>query len=62
MPYHIKKSGDGYKVTSAKHPQGFSKKPLSKKRAKAQQAAIYANTHGESFEKRLDTVLEELFA
>lgn len=45
MPYHLKKSGSGYKVTSAKHPSGFSKKPLSKGRAKKQMAAIYANTN-----------------
>lgn len=60
MPYKVKKSGGGYKVTSAKHPHGFSKKPLSKERARKQQAAIYANTHGESFARRLDAVLESI--
>jgi len=60
MPYHVKKSGSGYKVTSAKHPNGFSKKPMSKKRAKKQQAAIYANTHGEAFNRRLDKAFEIL--
>ena len=59
MPYHVKKSDGGYKVTSAKHPSGFSKKPMSKEKAKKQQAAIYANAH-ESFEKRLTAALEEL--
>ncbi len=63
MPYHIKKSGSGYKVTSAKHPHGFSKKPMSKAQARKQQAAIYANADpkSESFEKRLDRVLDTLF-
>lgn len=60
MPYHVKKSGGGYKVTSAKHPHGFSKKPLSKEKARKQQAAIYANTHGESFARRLEAVLENI--
>jgi len=44
MPYKIKKRGKGYKVTTPNHPQGFSKKPLSKKRAKKQLAAIHMNS------------------
>lgn len=57
MPYKIKKSGGGYKVTSPNHKSGFSKKPLSKSKAKKQMAAIYANTNGESLERRLHHVL-----
>ncbi len=57
MPYHVKKSGDGYKVYS---PNGAkSKKPLSKKKAEAQQAAIYANTHGEDIAVALDKMIGE---
>jgi hypothetical protein len=46
MPYKKKKVAGGYKVTSPNHPQGFSKKPLSAKKAEAQRKAIYANTGG----------------
>lgn len=60
MPYKVKKSGKGYKVTSPNHPSGFSKKPLTKKKAQQQQAAIFANTHGECFERSLEVVLESL--
>lgn len=57
MPYKVKKSGGGYKVTSPDHPSGFSKKPLSKSKARKQLAAIYANTKGESFDRKLDAAL-----
>ena len=58
MPYHINKSGSGYKVTSAKHPQGFSKKPLSKKKAEKQRAAIHANTN----ENKIPIILKKINA
>lgn len=41
MPYKIKKSGKGYKVCKKfGKAKCFSKKPLSKKKAKAQMRAI----------------------
>jgi hypothetical protein len=40
MPYKIKDSGGGFKVTSPNHPQGFSKKPQSKEMAIKQMVAI----------------------
>lgn len=43
MPYDIKKSGSGFKVCKKAGGKCFSKKPLSKQKAKAQMAAIYAN-------------------
>jgi hypothetical protein len=43
MPYKIKKTGSGYKVCKKTGSKCFSKKPLSKKRAKAQMAAIQIN-------------------
>ena len=46
MPYKLKKVKGGEKVVSPNHPGGFSKKPLSAKKAKAQMRAIYANTKG----------------
>jgi hypothetical protein len=40
MPYSIQKSGTGFKVYKKGTSKSFSKKPLTKKRAKAQMAAI----------------------
>lgn len=48
MPYKIRKVKSGFKVTTPKHPQGFSKKPLTKKKAKKQLAAIKIHTQNES--------------
>jgi hypothetical protein len=45
MPYKIKKSGSGYKVCKKKGGKCFSKKKLSKSKAKAQMRAIIVNTH-----------------
>jgi hypothetical protein len=45
MPYKIKKSGSGYKVCKKKGGKCFSKKKLSKSKAKAQMRAILVNTH-----------------
>jgi hypothetical protein len=45
MPYKVRHTGSGFKVTTPNHPQGFSKKPLPKKRALAQLAAIKMNTN-----------------
>lgn len=57
VPYHVKKSGDGYKVFS---PNGAkSKKPMSKKKAEDQQAAIYANTKGEDIAVALSKMIGE---
>lgn len=55
MPYKIRKVKGGYKVFSPKGAK--SKKPLSKKRAQAQQRAIYANAPHESFTRKLDAIL-----
>jgi len=59
MPYAVRKSGKGYQVVNKHTNKKYSKKPLPKARAKAQLRAIYANTHGESFEQKLDKVLTE---
>ena len=61
MPYKVKKADGGYVVSSPNTPR-FSKRPMSKKRARAQQAAIYANADPtkESFSRKLDSVLENL--
>jgi hypothetical protein len=43
MPYRIRKVKGGFKVKS---PSGFrSKRPMTKKKARAQQRAIYLRTH-----------------
>ena len=56
MPYKIKKTGKGYKVGKKDSSKTFSKKPMSKEKAKAQMRAIYANTN-ESFQNRVDAAL-----
>lgn len=55
MPYKIKHRGSGFKVTTPNHPQGFSKHPLSKKKAVAQLRAIKMNTN-ECLAEALDIV------
>jgi hypothetical protein len=58
MPYKLKKINGGYKVckTSGKC---FSKKPLSKKKAEAQRAAIAINTY-ESSNTSLIRLIEDV--
>ena len=51
MPYKVKKSGSGYKVFKKGTSKSFSKKPLTKAKARTQQKALYAN---ESLEDQLD--------
>lgn len=50
MPYHIQRSGSGFKVVEGKGGKRpghqFSKKPQSRKRALAQLRAIQIHTHG----------------
>ncbi len=47
MPYEIRKSGSGYKVGHKGQSKTYSDKPMSKKKAKAQMRAMYANTKKE---------------
>jgi len=44
MPYKLRRVKGGAKVVSPNHPKGFSKKPLSLRKAHQQLKAIYANT------------------
>ena len=59
MPYEVRKSGKGYKVFKKGSSKSFSDKPLSKKKAEAQMAAIYANEKDieEGFIRRIDDAL-----
>lgn len=50
MPYKISKKGSGYKVCKKNGGKCFSKKPMSKEKAKAQMKAIHAN---ESLEENI---------
>lgn len=59
MPYQISKSRSGYKVRNKNTGKTYSKKPLSKKKANKQLAAIQINSH-ESFIARIDNVIAEL--
>jgi hypothetical protein len=52
MPYKVKKVSGGYKVTSANHPGGFSREPMSLERAKAQQAALYVHADPKKEKKK----------
>lgn len=58
MPYKIKKSGKGYKVCKKRGGKCFSKKPIPKKRAKAQLRAIAMHMH-ESIS--LVNIIKEVF-
>ena len=58
MPYKIRKKGSGYKVCKTTG-KCFSKKPLSKKRAIAQRAAIQINSNTNYFSKLIESVLYE---
>ena len=59
MPYKIKKSGKGYKVCKKTGSKCFSKKPLSKEKAKAQMRAIYANES--KFDRICSNILYEVY-
>lgn len=58
MPYKIKKVNGGYKVCKTTG-KCFSKKPLSKKKATAQRAAIQINSY-ESKENSLEKLIESV--
>lgn len=58
MPYKIRKKGSGFKVCKTTG-KCFSKKPLSKKRAIAQRAAIQINSSVNYFESLIESVLYE---
>lgn len=57
MPYKLKKFGKGYKVCKKTGSKCFSKKPLPKKRAIAQMAAIRINEDSNLFESLILSVL-----
>ena len=59
MPYKIKKTKKGYKVCKKVGGKCFSKKPLSKEKAKAQLKAIGLHTH-ESKAITLQDLIEEV--
>jgi hypothetical protein len=59
MPYKIKKTGSGYKVCKKVGGKCFSKKPISKNKAKAQLRAIGLHTH-ESKTISLQNLIEEV--
>lgn len=53
MPYHVVKSGSGYKVRNKRTGKTYSNHPIPKKRAEAQMRAMYANSN-ESIESRIN--------
>jgi len=52
MPYVVHKSGSGYKVFKKSSSKSFSKKPMTKEKAREQQKALYAS---ETANESLDT-------
>jgi hypothetical protein len=58
MPYKIKKKNGGYKVCKVSG-KCFSKKPLTKKKAQAQRAAIAINSY-ESLKPSLNQLIEDV--
>lgn len=48
MPYELRKQDGGYKVGKKGSSKTFSKKPMSKEKAKAQLAALHINAPKES--------------
>jgi len=53
VPYNLKRVyGGGAKVTSPNHPQGFSKKKMTIRNAKAQLRLLNAVEHNPDFKPR----------
>lgn len=46
MPYSLRRIKGGVKVVTPNHPNGFSKKPMTLRKAKAQLRAIMISTKG----------------
>lgn len=60
MPWNLSKSDGGYKVRNKGTGKTYSKKPMTKEKAKKQMAAMYANYNESTIAKRLDLLLERL--
>ena len=58
MPYKIRRRGSGYKVTTPNHPHGFSKHPMSKRKAIAQLRAIKMHTNENLAEHVVNLLLD----
>jgi len=58
MPYSIRKSGSGFKVVNKKTNRTFSKKPMSKEKAKRQVTALHINVK-ESFEAAVVRIIKK---
>ncbi len=46
MPYEIKRVGKGYKIVNMETGKEYSKKPISKEKATAQERLLRAIEHG----------------
>ena len=56
MPWHVVRSGSGYRVKNKKTGKTYSKRPQTKEKAEAQMRAMYANTN-ESLADRLNKIV-----
>lgn len=59
MPYELRKQDGGYKVGKQGSKKTFSKKSMSKEKAKAQLAALHINAPKESTMKTKEQMLRE---
>jgi hypothetical protein len=59
MPYTIRKSGGGYKVTNKKTGKQYSKAPISKEKAKKQIAALQINVKEECFDTFFQKIIKK---
>ena len=56
MPYSIRKSASGFKVVNKDTGKSYSKKPITKSKAKKQLAALHINVK-ESFDSLVEKII-----
>lgn len=59
MPYSIKKSGSGFKVFKKGTGKSFSKKPMTKEKAKKQVAALHINVKESRFDNCFAQIIKK---
>jgi len=57
MPYSIRKSGSGFKVVNKETGKAYSKKPMTKSKAKKQMSALHINVK-ETFDSLFSKIIK----